>query len=384
MRDPEGTTAGTFSLTIDPPASGSGFVTVTSTGSTVQHPDVKRTIKATFGARSLASHAFLNNSNIWFGQGATVYGEVFSNGGIRMDGTNTSTVKSTHATYTCGIETGCYPDSETKPGVWGNGGPQSLWIFPATPIDFDGISVDFRGMQQIAQTQGVYLTNSGSQGYHVVFNSNGSFTIYKVTATDYRKGYSLEYGCEKLYQVITTEQQLSTYQVSSKPILFAEDTLWVEGVVNGKMTVVAAQFPIDSNNRTIWVNNNITYLAKDGTSSLGLVAQRDIVFNLEIPQTFEVDSALLAQKGRVIRHDYRKTNQPNCSIYQSATRNELIIYGSITSNQQSYWNFTAQGTNTPSSGFIKRTITYDSNLLYQAPPYFPTSGDIDLISWTED
>ncbi len=383
INDPQGGMVGQFTLTIDPPTSGSSFVKVTSTGSTAQHPTIKRTITAQFGEKSLAAFAFLHDANVWFGQGIAVYGEVFSNGGIRMDGTNTAAVRSYKEVYTCGVETGCYPNPEEKPGIWGNGGPTNLWEFPANWVDFNAISLNFTSMKDEATTSGVYLPYSNAQGYHLVFNSDGTINAYKVLTTDYKKGYSTEGGCEKLYQEIKTEESVGTYTIAQKPIIFAEDTVWVEGIVNGKITVVAVRLPVNLYSQNIWIKNSITYLAKDGNHALGLIAQKDIIFALDIPQTFEVDGALLAHKGKVIRHHYRKTNQPACSVYQGATRNELIMYGSIISSQKSYWNFSSPGGGAPASGFVKRNVTYDAGLLYRPPPYFPTTGEFDMVSWIE-
>src|SRR3989344_6476749 len=123
-RDPQGGYMGQYQLEVIPPADGSAIVTVKSTAWTNEFPNLKRTVTAQYGQRSLASFAFLSNSSLWFGNGTTVNGPVFSNDGIRMDGVNTSLIQSAKETYTCGIETGCWPNSEEKPGVWGNGGPQ--------------------------------------------------------------------------------------------------------------------------------------------------------------------------------------------------------------------------------------------------------------------
>jgi len=126
----------------------------------------------------------------------------------------------------------------------------------------------------------------------------------------------------------------------------------------------------------IWIRNSITYLSKDGHSSLGLMAQNNMYFAYNIPTDFEIDAALIAQKGRIIRHNY---NYGGCSSLANARRNSLTIYGSLISNQKSYWNF---GT-PPTSGFTTRTTTYDPNLYYGPPPYFPTQGEYEFISWEE-
>ncbi len=376
ISDPYGQTEGVFSLTITPPASGSTIVTIESQGYLTSHPEIKRTVKARYGIPSLAQFSFLNNANVWFGSGITVHGKVMSNGGIRMDGVNDSTVQSAKQTYTCGSETGCSP-SQTKNGVWGAGGPQNLWQFPVPQVDFNALVIDFSNMKTAAQNSGTYVGPSGgSYGYHLLFTVDGNYTIKKINSATNLRGWSVENGCENLYQQITSETTLGTYSVATKPIIFLEDHIFVEGVVNGQVTVVAARFPIDLNNMNIWIPNNLTYIAKDGHSTLGLFAQNNIYYGLNVPTNFEINGALLAQKGRIIRHNYRFTG---CSNYANAVRNKLTIYGDVISNQKSYWNF---GTG-PTSGFITRDVTYDPNSYFQPPPYFPAQGAYEFISWEE-
>src|SRR3989304_6489449 len=86
--DPEGGQFGKYSLEIDPPSAESNVLTITSTGWTNQYSNVKRTIKVRYGAVSLTNFSFLHNSNVWFGNGTIINGPIFSNGGVRQDGTN--------------------------------------------------------------------------------------------------------------------------------------------------------------------------------------------------------------------------------------------------------------------------------------------------------
>ena len=379
-KDPSGAVVGKYSLVITPPVSGSKIVTVQSTGWTTNHPEIKRTVRVQYGIPSLAQFAFLHNSNVWFGQGMTVYGPVMTNGGIRQDGVNTSTLSTSKATYICGTETGC-DTPEEEPGIWGKGGPADLWQFPVSNIDFANIRVDFDGMARAASgSAGLYLANSGQQGYHIVFINNGTFKVYKVNTTDFYQGWSFDYLCENLYQKIKKETFLATYNVADKPIVFAEDTLWVEGTIKGKITVVAAQMPIDAHHRDIWIPNNLVYLDRSGANRLGLIAQRDIAFAKDVPEDFEVDGALLAQSSRVLRHHY---NYHGCKDGNPAMKNSLTIYGAVISNLIAYWNFSGGGSEKPTSGFVKRDLIYDPNLYYNPPPYFPSSGEPQLISWTE-
>lgn len=375
--DPQGKIIGQYELNIMPPDEGSSIVTIRSTGWTKEEPRAKRTIMASYGQPSYARYSFLHNANVWFGEGLTIYGDVHSNGGIRMDGINQSVVTSAKETYTCGSETGCSP-SQTKDGVWGSGPNSNLWDYPSTSLDFDSLAVDFAQMKLSAQQDGLYLGASSYFGYHLHFNTAGTVSVYEVRRTGAVRGWDPDGGCQSLNQNIRTENLLGTYNLSDKKIIFIEDTVWVDGVVNGKTTLVAASFPIDTSSEIIWILDNITYAQKDGSDSLGLIAQQDIYYTLDIPDSFEIDAAMMAQKGRIIRHFY--SYWWVCSYYANAVRDKLEIYGSVISNQKSYWNYG----NPVRSGFINREITYDTHLRYSPPPYFPTSTEYEFIKWDEE
>lgn len=382
--DPQGAEIGYYSLEITPPIDGSTTVTIRSTGWTNEQPSVKRTITAQYGIPSFSQYSFLSNASSWYGSGITVNGRIHSNNGIRMDGTNLSLVTSAQDEYMCGSETGCQPPTK-KPGVWGSGSDQGLWQFPIPTIDFDAISFDFANMRDSAQENGLYLDDSNAEGYHLVFNSAGTVTVSKVTRVNRIRGYSVpgqglgqagQGGCERLRQEIRTETNIGTYNLSETPIILAEDHLWVEGVVNGQVTVAAVRFPIQSSNANIWIYDNITYANYDGSDTLGLLAQNDIYFARDIPEDFKIDAVLMAQKGKIIRHGYFSW----CGGTGQAVKDKLTINGSVISYYKSYWNFGSG----PTSGFVERELNYDPNVLFAPPPYFPTTGEYSVISWTEE
>lgn len=380
ISDAQGNINGKFSLSISQASTGSSLLSITSEGWTLERPDIKRKITVKYGLSTIAKYSFANNSAMWFGKHTEIHGPVFSNGGIRMDADHDSTVESAVSTYTCGVETGCDIPTE-KPGIWGSGGPQELWKFPSGTIDFNSISLDYAGLRTSAQTIGVYLLPSGYYGYHIVFNQNGSFSVYKVTSIRTQDGWNVEDGCVNWNEEIKTEQFIGTYQTSVKHIIFAEDILYINGVVNGSVTVIAAKFPLDLNKMNIWIYDNLTYLAKDGNHRLGVIAQNDILFPHNVPQVFEINGAFYAQKGRVLRNSYK---QQHCVNGSGAVRQQLIIYGSITSYLKSYWTYGQGELEGPTSGFSHPDIIYDSNLLTNPPPYFPTTGKYELVSWEEN
>jgi hypothetical protein len=379
-KDPQGDIIGHYSLEITPPTHSFPVITITSTGWVDQYPRIKRSIEAQYGQIVLTRYAFLHNSAMWFGSDITVNGPVFSNGGIRQDGTNTSTVESAKKTYICGLETGCN-NPEEKPGIWGSGGLSSLWSFPVRAIDFESIKVNFTSMKSAAQSDGLYLGPSGGQGYHIVFTPDGNFSVYIVTGALNIPGYSWENGCENLYQEIVSETALGTYSVASTPIIFVEDHVWLNGTVNGKTTVAAARFPLGTFNANVWLTDNLIYLAKDGNSKLGLIAEKDVVFGLNTPETFELNAAVLAQNGRIIRHNYGASGCYK-ALGKDRMKDHFIFYGSLISNLRSYWNYSS-GPHLEASGFEKSTLDYDQTNFYDPPPYFPAYGTYEFISWKE-
>lgn len=381
--DPQGEEIGQYSLEIEAPENGSSVVTIRSTGWTNDEPRITRTIEARYGQPSFSRFSFLSNASSWYGENITVNGQIHSNNGIRMDGTNLSLVTSAQETYMCGTETGCFPP-DNRPGVWGSGGDQGLWQFPIPSVDFDSISFDFANMRDAAQNIGVYLPSAGVRGYHLVFQSDGSVRISRVTRTGSINGYAVPGtglgqdglgGCRARDQLIVNETLVGVYDLDEIPIIFSENHLWVEGIIRGRVTVVAAKFPIVSSYANVWIPNSITYTNYDGSDALGLISQNDIYFTKNVPTNFIVDAVLIAQQGRIIRHGYFSW----CGGSSGAVKDSLTINGSVISYDKSYWNFGSA----PDSGFITREINYDSNALFNPPPYFPTSGDFEFISWIE-
>lgn len=370
---------GSYSIEVTPPPEGSRVVTITSTGSTSEFPNLTRTIRARFGPEPLTRFSFLHNANVWFGQGLTVYGEVMSNGGIRFDGINESVVRSARETYTCGSETGCSP-TQSRPGVWGAGGPQDLWEFPVPIADFDSILTDFNHMRQASQEHGVYLGPSTGHGYRIRFNQNGTFDVFRVNNAQNLRGWNVDTGsCQNLYQNISNQTLLGTYSTDERRIVYAEDTVWVDGTVNGSVTVVAARLPTTAFTTNMWITDSIQYSTYDGSDNLGLIAQNDIIFGRNLPNDFVINAALLAQQGKIFRHYYMNWSCSPSSAW--AIRDSLTIYGTVISNQKSYWNYA--NSSGLLSGFHEREISYNQRSADIPPPYYPDMDHYRFLSWEE-
>lgn len=383
--DPQGGTLGYFSLEITAPQPCSTVTTITSTGWTADQPSVTRTIQAKYGKPSLAEYSFLTNSNIWFGDTEGVSGKMHSNGGIRMDGTQDSLFTSAKETYTCGPEHGCAGGGEIKDGIWGSGigGAAGLWQFPVPAIDYDGITADLASMKTLAQTSGHYLGPSGANGYYLKFKSNGTIDVHRVT--NLRNAVWGHNGTDWVFESndFTAAPKISTITLSSGAVcdegnlIFVEDKVWVDGEATEKATIVAAVFPdLSSTNASIVINDNLENLGSGSNQKIALIAQKDILVPLYSPDDLQIDAVLLAQKGHCMRYYYSNSYSP------WHIRNSITVNGSVITNTIWTWSW-VDGGGTTISGYRNTASNYDSDLIYNPPPYFPTYGQDTFISWEE-
>lgn len=407
-QDNLGNNIGKFSLSITPPTTScSNTIIIESTGWMNDDPAVKRKVKVKYGKPSLASFAFLTNTNAWFGENETLHGPVHSNWGIRLDGYNDGLTTSHQTTYICGQEHGCsqsncgslghgchWVSSKgcTCPGVWGDGGDQNLWQYPYDNVDFDAIIMDMKTLSEKAEdlmcsaTADCFWPQRGL-GYHIIFKSNGTFDVYRVNQLENPVwGYDGE-DWVRDSDDIKNESFEGNYTIpSSCGIIFVEDDLWIEGVIKGKVTVVAAKIQ-GSAKKKIRIVGDLIYNAKTGADVLGLVSQTDILIPLyDAANDLEIDAALLAQGGHVFRKHYCYGSGCSYPVPSGARnyilRDKITIYGSIISKNVWTWTWVGSSGN-PTSGYEDTHTIYDPNLTYNPPPAFPTTGDPKMIKWEE-
>lgn len=390
--DKNGTAIGTYSLDITAPSSGSTLVTVRSTGSVNDYPGISRTVEAVFVKPSLASYAIIGNADLRFGEGTEVFGAIHSNGGIHFDGLAHNLVSSALSTYNDPDHSG---GSEYAVHTHlGTADPQPPATLPArddvfmagrsmsvSDVDFTGITADLSQMKADAQAGGKYFPASGNLGYHVVFSSSGTFSLYRVTGL-----VSVPQGCtgpegqqDWGTWSINTQSLVGSYAIPANGIIFLEDDVWVDGVVNGRVTLAAGRFPDNpSNRRSIVVNHNLTYAAYDGTSALSLIAQQDVSVGLVSDDNLRIDGALIAQNGRVGRFYYKAPSggSQRCAPYH--VRSSITLFGSMmTANRYGF-------AYTDGTGYQTRTLNFDAGFIYAPPPSFPLSSDqYSVVSWRE-
>src|SRR3989339_1039781 len=385
--DLRGDIFGQYTIAVTPPSSGSTVATITSEGVQESAPNTSARTRVRYGKPSLTHYAFITNSNVWFGAGEEISGQLHSNGGVRMDGEGDSIFTSAQETYICGAEHGCDDPNDTiRDGIWGSGEDPALWHFPAafpvTPIDFTAILLNFDNLQTQAKTAGIYLPDSGQYGYFIQFQPDGTFDVNTVTAV-----YSAVSGYDGMAWVDESNEKYSWsplpgYQDIPLPvngIIFAEDDIWISGEVRGRVTVAAARLPDGSFPRAdIYIQEDITYTARDGTNALGLIAQQDILVPLRSDTLLEIDGALMAVNGHVFRYRYKKTSKDPYKTY--AIRDRIETYGVIISNTMWTWSWVSTEGGSVTSGYTTTETTYDPDLTYAPPPLFPTEDEYSFIS----
>ncbi len=402
------TVIGKFSLTITPPLLGSTVVTIKSTGYTLADPGNKRTITAQYGIPSLAQYSFLSNADAWIGSTEAVHGQFRNNGGVRFDGSGDSWISSAKNNlppgpgYQCSPLFGCCP-ALTKPGIWGAAGAstQAFWKMAQPNVNFAGITGDLNTIKANAQASGIDLAPSNSQGYSLVFKSDGTFDTYKVTSLKSNPtGYSTNctynsaacaaacnstctnsIQCEARNDKLDYNARtfLNNRAIPANGIIFVEDNAWVEGTVKGRALVVAARLGSSlAGMPNIFIPNNILYndLTANSNDILGLLSQKDIIITYLAPSTLTIDAAMIAQNGVVNFFDY----SAGCTT-TAAQKTTLNLFGSLAS--YGVWTWTWTCGNGVYSGYLNTNTTYDGRLLYYPPPSFPvdSAAGYQQLNW---
>ena len=389
--DPELGPIGEFSLSISSSTycGDVASIEVTSTGHTYENPTLSRTISARYTQPTVAEYAYIINANVWAGSSQNLIGPYHSNQGIRMDGTNQSTVTSGLSNWTCTATFGCSP-SGTRDGVFTTtaNSNELLFSFPSPPINFTDITIDLNNILNRAQNAGgTYLPSSGSLGYRITFNGNGTFTARRVTAVRSYPAYSIEQGHHTERNIIQTDVNYGTYTINPNcPLIYVADKIWLQGEVDQKVTLAAAGTDSTGANPSIILQGNITYDDPD-TDGLLAIAENNVLIGVDVPDNMTVNGIYIAQTGRFGRNDYNYADLPNPSgpldFRPYYERDSLSINGTIVSNGRVGTQWLSGSTF--ESGFHDRYSTYDRNLVESPPPLVPNTSDVyDFVDWREN
>jgi len=151
----------------------------------------------------------------------------------------------------------------------------------------------------------------------------------------------------------------------------------VKGCVNGRVTVGAGGTQGNKQQGNIIIDDDITYYVhpkKGSDDLLGLVADNNIVLadNDNTRGDVKIRASMFSRTGGFTAENYG--SRP--------VEGSIELIGGIQHNKRG-----AVGTfsGTPPkrvSGYLKN-YQYDERLMYDAPPYFPTTGNYEIVSWFE-
>lgn len=380
--DPQGQDLGVFDLEFTSKiyCGDVNSLIITSTAYTYDYPNTKRIISVKYSRPSIAEYAYLIDDNVWAGEDREISGRYHANGGIRMDGQTDSLVTSAKDEWNCTSSFGCSSPYEVKPGVFGDGGgqEQGLWQyppeFPIEEVDFESISMNLSIMKELAQESGLYFRNPTAKGYHIIFKNDGTIDVWNVKTIDAIRAYNEEQGWHWSYEKIKNEKFDGNYSIPETcKLIFIEGDLWIEGTVNGKITITSADLINPNKNSDIYLNGNINYVNNSG---LGVIAENNILVPLYSPDIMELSGIFLAQKGHFGRNHYPSYYWP---WYD---REKLEMHGSVISKGRVGTQWTSNGYFV--SGYRNRENTYDRNLMTDPPPLTPSSdNEYMFVKWEE-
>jgi hypothetical protein len=404
--DPEtGATTGTSQLSIVGNTSCNQLtsVDITSKGTPTSGTGTA-TLVGRYALPTVAQYAYIVNASVWAGSDRTINGPYHDNGGIRMDGTANAPVTSSLSSWTCTSSFGCGSNT-IEPGVFGSGPNSNLWSYPTPQVDFASIAANFSTLKSTAQASGLYLprvssgsvgTSNGSRGYHLIFNSNGTVTVKKVTAETNVPSLPVDNSAistpQADYSLISTESTYTSSQVISGTytlpancgLIFVEDNVWVEGAVPSKVTVVAANVTTSGVTPNVLLPNNITYTNTSGVSGLTVISSNDILITPNSPQTMTLNGVFVAQGGAFGRNYYGENAGGSLTCPNSyEPRTSLTIHGTTVSNLRTGTKW-INGCASGDAGYQTRTDAFDRQLSTNPPPFTPavsTTGS--FVDWRQ-
>ena len=397
VNDPEGGELGNTSVTATAnlQCGAVQWIDLVSRGTSNSNPNLARTLSARYMRPSVAEYSYLLNSNVWAGPDRNIRGSYHSNGGIRMDATHNSDVTSAVATWNCDGNYNCSPVQPNAPGVVGSGSNPALWTYPVPSVNFAAIGVNFTDLKTKAEDGGgIYYGAApgsvNSRGYHLLFNTDGTVTVYRVTSTIGKPSYSSQFGWGTEYSIINGETLLGTYAIPpSCSLIFVDDRVWIEGTVGEKVTVVAATPDDSSTSPDVYLSNNILYATGDGSDGLAVIAERNVLLPLTSPDVMEIHGVFVAQSGHYGRDfftnssSYPSSYRVGSSYASYVLQSQLTTVGTVVSNGRTGTAWSSGGSTI--SGYQQRYDYYDQLLAFSPPPFTPiASTDYRFALWREE
>jgi hypothetical protein len=384
---------GTYTILVTPPSPSDSRINITVTGIAESPTDAPRTVSATIGRPSFSEYVLLVDEYVHIGGPLTRqwYGKTHSNTGVEIDTENINDM------VTCAREKYTGKDGVYSSVVPASSSSRALWAFPVPAIDFGSVTADFVRLNDLATGDDnlPYVTPSpasAAHGWYIKILPNEQYKVAQVTAE--REEWNYDDGAGNIGGYLTYGSWSAARDYPDEGVIFVNDNVWVEGTnVSGRLTIAASgQFNGTGRTASINVVGDILYATKDGTAAVGLIAEENLKVPMYAPMgqndtddmgtnwttdpgsvDMEIDAAIIAQTGKEFVN-YNGAAGPR--------RNLLTFFGSVSSKLTPY-RVSVASDNKNYGGFGRGANTYDSFLLHNPPPYFPTVGSYQILDWRE-
>jgi hypothetical protein len=217
------------------------------------------------------------------------------------------------------------------------------------PLPSDGLNK----MELAAQDEGLFM--------------EGHDTIYVTFVLDTLK-----------FRYSYNAKDSSLYLPTGAPngVIYAKNSvLRLKGVVKGQYSIACSK--ITTGKGKIFIDDDIIYdkdprVYLNSTDLLGIVAKSEIIITENDANNTDINihAALYAETGGFGAENF--DSRP--------LSGNINLLGGITQNiRRAVGQFDSDGT---TSGFSKR-YQYDDRLMLASPPYFPGTGNFEIVSWYE-
>jgi hypothetical protein len=278
--------------------------------------------------------------NVYWETGDTVTGPMHTNGTLRTTGAPVFQGKTTSKNGIDSINVSPKGPQFSAPFDWG--------------YDIPMLASSLGKLDTVALTGGKRLSSTADSALYLKFNANGTVTFRHTFA-----------GVE-------TTKTLALFAPNGV-ISIDKGNLYVQGTVNGQVTILANKSS-GTRGGNVYVTGNLTYATdprfdSSQHSMLGIVAQNDVIIRDNGATSFTVMGSIYASADGLQVENL--TTRPAGTL--------TIVGGLIATDLYSTSN---GGTGASRRGY-NLSIQYDTRFMAGSPPYFPTTGSYEILSWYE-
>ena len=146
-------------------------------------------------------------------------------------------------------------------------------------------------------------------------------------------------------------------------------TLTISGTLNGRLTAGASRDVIVPD---LLVYANDPRTDPSSTDTMGLISEEDVVIRDYAPSNMEIDASIMALNTSFMMENW----------WIGPPKGTLTVLGGIIQDERGPVG-TFNGFNGQKVSGYSKSYSYDSRLLSNPPPFFPTTGDYITLSWED-